>query len=273
MPGTRGAGHCFSGTPPVSSLTGLRIAVTRPFQEDDPLTARLRERGAHVLQTPLVAIAPVAAGGELDEAAAAIGSYDWVVFTSATAVRALHEALTRQRHRGGLPRIGAVGPATAAAVLELLGEAAVVVPGTHTGGALASALQSAESLAGARVLWPRAAEPREELARELEAAGAELHAPVSYRTVALPGGAERLAARMAAREVDVVTFTSPSAVGALAAQRPDVGGVTVAVIGPSTAAAAAEQGWPVHVMPPEHTIGAMVDALEARMQEPLGEHG
>ena len=63
-------------------------------------------------------------------------------------------------------------------------------------------------------------------------------------------------------EVDVITLTSPRAVAALTGAEPRVGGCIVAVIGGTTRAAAEGAGLGVHVEPAEHTIGALVDALE-----------
>ena len=196
---------------------------------------------------------------ELRAAVRTLASYDWVVFTSATAVQRLASVLPR--HAGAAPRVAAVGAATAAAVREVLGWDVAVVPAHFTGDAVVPAMLVSGSLAGARVLWPRAQDARTAIADALAAAGAELDAPVAYRTVADEAAAARLVQRIDRGTVDAVTFTSPSTVAAYAMAPPPGVPVTVAVIGPVTAAACATRGIAVQIVPAEHTIRALVDAL------------
>ncbi|MGC8779495.1 MAG: uroporphyrinogen-III synthase, partial [Anaerolineae bacterium] len=78
-----------------------------------------------------------------------------------------------------------------------------------------------------------------------------------------------LPALLAGRQVDAITFTSPSTVrnlfARLAAEGGDVAhlaGICVACLGPVTADAARNHGLTVHVLPQAHTVPALVDALE-----------
>jgi uroporphyrinogen-III synthase len=65
--------------------------------------------------------------------------------------------------------------------------------------------------------------------------------------------------------VDVLTFTSPSTVREVAKVLGEhegaVADFTVACIGPITADAAKQRGWPVHIVPKDYTAGGLVDAL------------
>ena len=73
-------------------------------------------------------------------------------------------------------------------------------------------------LAGARVLYPRAAEPRAELGVGLRAAGADVVDVVAYRTVAAPPDQPGLAAGLAtlsAGLVDLLIAYAPSQLVAL----------------------------------------------------------
>jgi uroporphyrinogen-III synthase len=253
-------------------LAGVRVAVTRPRERGDPLEAELRASGAIPLSFPLVAVLPPADEEPLRAAVLRLNDFDWLLFTSARAVRRFADLLrqTGAEMPRGL-RIGVVGPATAAAVAAELGCPVDAMPAQYTGGELAGSMAALGPLAGCAVLWPRAEAAQEALGRDLTAAGADLEAPVAYRTVRDEVRARELAALMTAGRVDVVTLTSPSAAAALAEalhagdagghSRGPAAGVIIAAIGATTAEAAVAGGVPVHVMPSESTFSALVAAL------------
>lgn len=243
-----------------SELAGHVVAVTRPEEGGHALARLLAQHGARTLTIPLVSVVPAADDTALRSAVERLGTYDWVVFTSSSAVRVL-AALTP----GAQPPdtlIAVVGDRTAAAVQQELSWRVDVVPDRFSGTGLAVAMLERAPVRGTRVLWPRARDARPELPRELRSAGALLDDIEAYRTVPLPLAADRLRDLVARREVTVLTFTSPSAVDAFAADYTvATGSVLVAAIGPSTAQAALQQGLPVHVQPDTFTAAGLVDAL------------
>jgi uroporphyrinogen-III synthase/uroporphyrinogen III methyltransferase/synthase len=120
------------------------------------------------------------------------------------------------------------------------------------------------------VLVPRAADGRPELIDGLRAAGAEVVAPVAYRTVrAAPGSLAALGVLLSAGRIDAVTFASPSAVhGVVEGLGVDVGrlaGVLLAAIGPTTAEALREAGFSAGVVPDIHAAKALADAVAERL--------
>jgi uroporphyrinogen-III synthase len=250
-------------------LRGWRVAVTRPAHGAAELSELLRARGAEAVALPLLRIAPPEDATPLLSAARRIADYDWIVFTSASAVRALHDALRDEGRLVRRPpgRIAVVGPATAAAVAELLSWSVAAVPDEYVADAVSAAMAAAAPLRGARVLWPRARDARDVLPGELRAAGAILDDPEAYRTVEDLENARVLSAMLMHGQLDAVTLTSPSAVRCLAAARPRLGGAILAVIGPVTAQAARASGLPVHVEPDQHTIPELVSALAAYVAE------
>ena len=138
------------------------------------------------------------------------------------------------------------------------------MPGVYLSGELARTL-AGRGLGGQRVLLPRSAGGRPELAAELEALGASVDDVPTYRTVA-PQGSADLAALHLAGGVDAATFTSSSTVEGLlglVGGPGDLRGVTVACIGPVTAATAGERGLGVDIVASEHTIDGLVSALSA----------
>ncbi|MFQ5342093.1 MAG: uroporphyrinogen-III synthase, partial [Anaerolineae bacterium] len=114
-------------------LHGKRVLVTRPPHQAGPFSDKLRALGAEPVEFPTIGIAPAEDSGPLDQAIAQIGSYDWVVFTSANAVAPFWERLKAAgkdaRALAGV-RIGAIGPRTAAE-LESIGLLADFVPDTY----------------------------------------------------------------------------------------------------------------------------------------------
>ena len=237
------------------SLEGCRVVVTRPAHQAEELARPLRAAGAAVRVRPLVRLeAPADGGRALREAVQHADRYDWIVFTSANAVR---------QGGVGLPtdttaRIACVGEATARAASEL-GLEVDLVPAQFTGEALARALAAEAPLRGRRVLWPRASGARETVRAALEAAGAVVDDPEAYRTSEDGAAAERLHAELVADEADLVTFTSPSGVRAFASAGHYAG--AVGVIGTVTRDAALAAGLDVRVQPARHTVAGLVDAI------------
>lgn len=268
-----------------SALQGKRIVLTRAAHQLDEMEELLRRRGAVPLAYPCIAIAAPDDLAALDAALADLlaGAFDWLVLTSRNAVITLAERLLG--HGMPCPNIGgeggqgagwnegrfavaAIGAATAEAAGRLLGLSVQLMPDEFVAEALAEAL-AGRLRAGGRVLICQADIGRPVLAAALRARGIAVTSVVAYRTVIGSGGVN-LPRLLADRQVEAITFTSPSTVHnlfvRLAAEGGDAGhlvGVCVACLGPVTADAARSHGLPVHVLPNTHTIPALVEALEA----------
>jgi uroporphyrinogen-III synthase len=253
-------------------LTGKRIVNTRATHQNSRFTALLKAQGAEVIEYPCIAIAPPKDDAPLRAALTDLSSFDWLVLTSANTVLAL-AALPQtlfpvtQRvpdERQG-KRVAAIGPATAKAAKEYLGLETILLPETFTTEALGEALPIK---AGERVLIPASAIAPPTLAEQLTARGAEVTVVEAYRTVHGTGGAD-VAALLAQKRVDAVTFTSASTVENFLARleseggsRADLTGVCLACIGPQTAAAVQAHGLTVDVMPTMHTLDGLIAALQ-----------
>jgi uroporphyrinogen III methyltransferase/synthase len=253
----------------MSALTGRRVLVTRPQAGDDELARALTARGAIAIPFPTIEIRPVSDLRPLDQALRTLGSYRWVVLTSANGVEVFAERLRALGLR--IPpgvRVAAVGTSTAAA-LKALDLPVDFVPSRFTGATLAAELPG---VSGRRVLLPRAAIAREDLAAMLTERGAKVDDLPVYDTVpAVPDAAGLLAVER--REVDVLTFTSASTVRGFvslvgAQTMALLKGVVVACIGPVTADEARGAGFCVHVQPDEHTVAGLVNALSAHFEVP-----
>lgn len=228
-------------------LSGRRVVVTRPRGTGRRLVSELERLGADVTEVPLVEIVP-AEDEALDDALRR--GADWVVVTSANAVRAAGDRLRRVERA----RFAAVGPATADALREL-GIEPDLVPERFAADALVEAIGD---VAGLRVLLPQADIAGPELAEALRARGAAVEVVVAYRTVAVTPGEEGLAALRAA---DAVLLASGSAARSLAALGLPLEQTQLVCIGPATAEEAAASGLTVGSVADEATGAGMIRAL------------
>jgi uroporphyrinogen III methyltransferase / synthase len=250
-------------------LFGRRIVVTRARAQAGELSAELEGLGAEVREFPTIEVKPPEDFGPLDEGISSLDSFDWLIFTSVNGVEAF---VNRLRHRGSdlraVPRgakVAAIGPATAES-LEKVGLRVDVVPREFRAEALIDAV-AGESLAGKRVLIPRAKVAREILPERLREAGAEVFVPPAYETVPSAEGKDQLARDLGSGRIDCVTFTASSTVdNFVSAFGPDesarlLSGTRVVCIGPITADTARGHGLRVDAEAAEYTIPGLVDAV------------
>jgi uroporphyrinogen III methyltransferase / synthase len=197
----------------------------------------------------------------------------WLVVTSRNTIPPLVEELDRQGGSvqalsGSGIKVAAVGSGTARALADA-GLPPDLMPERFTGEDLLSALQGelGEGIRRTRILIPRAEEARAVLPQGLERAGAQVRVAPAYRLDADPAEAARLVREIRSGEVDVITFTSGSAVAALGEAWNEAGGmgwpqaVRIAVIGPVTEAAVQAEGWPGGLRPPTSTLEALAAAV------------
>lgn len=209
----------------------MKVLVTRPSAQAAPLVARLEELGAQVVECPLIEIERLS-----DDPVDAAG-YDWVIVTSPNGAGEL------ARRGLNLPRVAAVGPATAAALRAHGIEPAFVPRDASQDGLLRELPRPA-----GRVLFAAAEGARRGPVAEL---GADFVA--LYRTRAVTA-APPLA--------DLVLLASSSAALAYAA----AGGCARAVsIGPETSAAARGAGLEVVAEARTHDVDGLVAAVRDLM--------
>jgi uroporphyrinogen-III synthase len=85
----------------------MRAIVTRSREQAGPLVAVLEARGFEPVLCPLIETEPI------DDGPIDVDGYDWVVVTSANGAAELS-----RRHAGPLPKVAAVGEATASALAK-----------------------------------------------------------------------------------------------------------------------------------------------------------
>jgi uroporphyrinogen-III synthase len=204
----------------------MRVVVTRPPDQAEPLVQRLEQQGHEVTVCPLIEIEPV--GPEQVD----LSGYDWVVVTSANAARELG-----RRAAGKAARVAAIGPGTAAA----LSEQPDLVPVVSTQEGLLAELPRPAG----RVLFAGAEGARKLLVEELDADFVPLYRTKELIPDEFP-------------EADVVVLASPSAARAFAAIGRRVPAVS---IGPETTAAAEQAGVEILREARTHDLEGLVSAV------------
>ncbi|MGH3874577.1 MAG: uroporphyrinogen-III synthase [Pseudonocardiaceae bacterium] len=251
------------------ALYGWKVLVPRTKEQAGVMSERLGLHGAVPVEVPTISVEPPRSPAQMERAVKGLvdGRYQWVVFTSTNAVRAVwekfHEFGLDARAFAGV-KIACVGEATADRV-RAMGIVPELLPsGEQSSDGLLADFPPFDDVLDPvdRVLLPRADIATETLAAGLRERGWEIDDVTAYRTVrAAPPPAET-------REMiktggfDAVCFTSSSTVRNLVgiAGKPHTRTI-VACIGPATAETAVEFGLRVDVQPEVAQVGALVDAL------------
>ena len=252
----------FEGRP----LFGKRIVVTRPRDQARGLIERIEEAGAEAIEAPTVTSEAPEDDTMLIEAALRAATFDWIVFTTATAVDGFLRVLLGGegdiRSLKG-PQLCAIGPSTADRLAEF-GIRADLAPAEFGVEAIADAIGGAD---GANVLIVRPDQARDVLAKELRKRGAEVTDVIAYRAVPATDIGQDIYRMLLDGKVDAVTFTSASTVRQFVEligreQAIDLLGTTVvAAIGPVTAEAASQLGLTVQVVASRYNVDGLVDGL------------
>ena len=234
----------------MSAIAGKRVAVTRPIGQSEHLLALLRAEGAEPIEAPLISIKALKNSVDEDVFDGTHAAYDWIVFTSANAVRHYADCLNGHALPSG--RVAAVGEATAEA-LRTLGWPVDLTPQSANNQALADALGD---VAGASILHP-CAQGAADLSVMLQRGGAHVRRVAVYRTLRVPGRPDL------AGPIDAVLFTSSSAVSAWleSSLHEEHRDARVVCIGQATAEHAQARGLTVHGVARVASDAGMIAAL------------
>lgn len=245
-------------------LHGRRVVVTRATAQASSLADALSRLGAEVLTMPATRIEPMDSG-PLRAAIERLDDYDWLIFTSQNGVLQFWSTLRasgRDARALAGSRVCAVGPATAEA-LHARGLAVDCTPERFVAEGVVEALGAGGEMAGRRVLYAASEGARSALAEGLRALGATVDVIPVYRSVGDEEGLRRVRETLATTAVDLVTFTSASAVHAYVdAVGEETAHRSPAVsIGPITSDALRAAGIPIAVEAGDSTIAGLVRSI------------
>lgn len=245
------------------TLSGCRVLVTRAEGQASRLAEKLAARGAEPWLLPAIEIVPATNLAPLHRALRDLGRFDWIVFTSANAVRTFLQQVELLGVSLQLPhtKIAAIGPATSEA-LECGWRGPDLVPKRSLSPEVVLAMGDVRGL---RILLPQGDLASQDTPRRLTELGAEVTVVEAYRTVAaawppiLDG------------RPDVITFTSSSCVLATHERLAERGqldwlsSVPIACIGPVTAGTVEDLGGSPAEVATESTLDGLVAAVETIM--------
>jgi uroporphyrinogen III methyltransferase/synthase len=189
-------------------LFGVRILVTRPLAQSDPLRDELSELGADVLVQPAIEIGPPPQWNALDSAISRLSQFDWLVFSSANGVRYLLDRLwnTQGDMRAiSAIKLAAIGPGTADELARYHLRADLMPPDFR---AESFAKTLSEHARGKRLLLVRASRGREVLATQLLASGAHVEQVVAYSSHDVERANPDVADLLSTGKIDWITVTS-----------------------------------------------------------------
>lgn len=248
-------------------LRDKRVLVTRAEHQAAAFQQLLEAQGALVAAIALIEIVPPPSWQPLDDALAQLEEYRYLILTSVNAVQSVYQRL---QHLGGWQRAYpnlrwvCVGPKTAQA-LHALGRNPDLQPAEYRAEGVVELLIAA-NVSGTRILYPRAELARDVIPSQLRAAGAEVVAPIAYRTLPCAEGGRQIRELLRRRQLDIVTFGSSSSVENFVSALGDEAraltqGVILASIGPLTTASAQRHGLTIAVEAPEFTLEGLITAL------------
>ena len=252
-------------------LFGWRVLVPRTREQAGALSEQLTRFGAVGVEVPTISVEPPRTPQQMERAITGLvsGRFQWVVFTSVNAVRAVREKFDEYgldaRAFAGL-KVGAVGEQTAAALTAFGVRPDLVPSGEQSSAGLLEDFPEFDPVFDPinRVFLPRADIATDTLVAGLVDLGWEVEDVTAYRTVrAAPPAAETREA-IKTGGFDAVLFTSSSTVRNLVgiAGKPHASTV-VACIGPATAKTAEEHGLRVDVLAETPSVSALAEALAA----------
>jgi uroporphyrinogen III methyltransferase / synthase len=251
------------------ALYGWTVLVPRTKDQAGEMSDRLVGHGALPIEVPTIAVEPPRSPAQMERAVKGLvdGRFQWVVFTSTNAVRAVWEKFNEfgldARAFSGV-KIACVGQATADRVRAFGINPELVPTGEQSSLGLLDEFPPYDDVFDPvnRVLLPRADIATETLAEGLRERGWEIEDVTAYRTVRAAPPPAQTREMIKTGGFDAVCFTSSSTVRNLVgiAGKPHARTI-VACIGPKTAETAAEFGLRVDVQPEVAAVGPLVEAL------------
>jgi uroporphyrinogen III methyltransferase/synthase len=256
----------------VKPLKNRTILVACSNKKMVELASGLEKMGGKVLPFPVIEAQAIEENHLLDKALHSLREYTWIIFTSAYGVSFFGKRwieLGMPLTSPSMPKICAIGPATAAA-LEEFGWKAILIPKQFVAEGVLEALGTyhggLQALAGHRILLPRAKEAREILPEALSAAGVRVDTIPCYQTVRAKID-EEIAQQVREKNPDLVVFTSSSAIRNLMEILGQESGIkmlmesTSAVLGPITGNTLKSFGKLPDIIPEVNTVAALLQAI------------
>lgn len=249
-------------------LKNKTVVICRALDQSSELSEKLTRLGAQVISFPTIKILPPAEWTKVDEAIRAIKNFDFIIFTSANAVKIFYSRISeiRTKSDSGFVKVICVGNKTKT-ICEQLGIIVNFIPDDFSSEGIINKFR--DILTGRKILYPRSSIGRKDIITQLELLGNEITAVDIYRTIAPTDlELEEVRSLLIKTAVDIFIFTSPSTFEnfliLLNIEDPEnyFSEKIVAAIGPTTKKAIEGKNVKVAIIPHVHSIDGLVTAVE-----------
>lgn len=233
----------------------MKVVVTRAREQSSQLSDKLRAAGFEPVELPLIELVPPLDWTAADNAIAQIETYDWILFTSANAVRFL---ATRLKNPVTTAKVCCIGSSTKQ-VAEQYGWTVDLVPPEYVAESIVDAFANGIPR---KLFLPRAAVARDTVPQALRALGTQVDVAEVYRNV-IPADAKANAQAVFAAKPAWIAFTSSSTVtNLMQVIDPEwLRETKIASIGPVTSETARKHGLTVDAEASPHTMDSLVESI------------
>jgi uroporphyrinogen-III synthase len=245
-------------------LKHKKVLLTRPVDGIEEFQRKLNFEGAEVIAQPLIQLSLKADQSEMNAALDALGSYDWLVFTSPAAVKFFFQRVQEKGMKMYFYpelKIATVGEKTKMK-LEQLGYRTNFVPIQFTAEVLAENLPDVEEK---NILIPASSLSKQDYIKAFQKRGAIPHQIMLYENLKRDLSQEEQE-QIKAEPLDYLTFTSGSAIKAFneyfGNPADHFSTSKVICIGHSTSKVAQELNWKVDAIADPHTVEGMIEVMK-----------
>lgn len=246
------------------ALQGKRVLVPRGKKSAKSFSDLVREYGGVPVEIPLIEFKPSENADQILSYIERLETYDWVIFTSAVAVNTFF-SFFKDGELPPLPKIAVIGKKTKE-VMEKRGMTVHFTPKKFVAESFVeefSPLVKAED----KILLPKGNLARDYIARTLGEKGVIVDEIIIYDNYFPEDSRKKLRETLMNKELDIITFTSPSTVDHFMEVVNDhslhdhIKDCVIACIGPEAKKRALSYGLTVHVMPKNYTVYDMISSV------------
>ncbi|MEH7223069.1 uroporphyrinogen-III synthase [Bacillus sp. JJ1566] len=257
-------------------LYGRTILNTRGKQQAAEFSKKILAAGGTPIEIPLLTFQKTEDSTIIEETIKNLSTYEWLIFTSKNGVDSFFDFYGQVVNKVGkkiqMPKIAVVGTKTEKALLSK-GYKPELVPDEFIAEGLFESLRPYVQQ-GVRFLLARGNLSRSYLVDELTKSGAVATDLIVYETVGDTREKARLIKLLKEKQIDIITFTSPSTVKQFYKMVEQTEWedwtkqVIFACIGPETKKAAEQLHIPIHICPKnyttDHLLTEIIDFLQAQ---------
>jgi len=245
----------------------IRVLVTRAKDQAEEFAALLRGHGFEPVVFPVIVFESLAGSPAVNNSLENIGSYEWLIFTSANGVNFFMQGMTVHgksvKSLANL-KICAVGPKTAQ-VAEEFGMNIDLIPEDYSAEGVLRSFECLD-IKDSAIMLARAEKGNNVLPEGLKKMGAKVDLVAFYRTIKPVGKEEELKSLLHCG-IDVITFTSGSTLDNFLAilgenSRDLLKGIKIACISSITAATAEKHGLKLEIIAGNNKTDSLASAIK-----------